>query len=66
MFGKAETLVEKYPVFFFHFEVANKFYSQRQNVRCTQQERSAKSKKNKTKLVLLYIAFCLTFQFGLP
>ena len=23
-------------------------------------------KKNKTKLVLLYIAFCLTFQFGLP
>ena len=49
MFGKAETLVEKYPVFFFHFEVANKFYSQRQNVRCTQQERSAKSKKKKKK-----------------
>ena len=54
MFGKAETLVEKYPVFFFHFEVANKFYSQRQNIRCTQQKRSSKLKKKKRKEVWFF------------
>lgn len=46
MFGKAEALVEKYPVLFY-FRVANKFYSQRQNIRCTQQGGSAKLKKKK-------------------
>lgn len=64
MFGKAEALVEKYPVLFY-FRVANKFYSQRQNIRCTQQGGSAKLKKKKKGLVLLYIAFCLALQFCL-
>lgn len=34
MFGKEEALAEKYPVLFY-FRVANKFYSQRQNIRST-------------------------------
>lgn len=44
MFGKVEALVEKYPVFFYS-RVVNKFYSQRQNIRCTQWGGSAKLKK---------------------
>lgn len=49
MFGRAEALVEKYPVFFY-CRVANKFYSQRQNIRCTQQGGSAQLRKKKVGL----------------
>lgn len=63
MFGKAQPLVEKYPVLFY-FRIANKFYSPRHNISCTQQGRIGQVKKKK-RLVLLCITFCIVLQFFL-
>jgi hypothetical protein len=63
MLGKAETLFEKYPAFF-TLRIANKFYSQRQNIRCTQQGRISQFLK-KFFCILPFILF-YSFPYSKP
>lgn len=64
MFGKVEALVKKIPCLFYS-RVANKFYSQRQNIRFTQQGGSATLKKKKKVWFSLHITFASLYSFAL-